>query len=108
MSWDIGAYVWVDHQMVMVVDPVNYTHNCNEMIRAAGFEDFPHHLHGMKTGDFVAAMKYVLIEWENNREKYAAMNPENGWGNFGGLWMVMEDLIGKLSAFPSAFLYVSN
>lgn len=78
MSWDIG----IELNGVRFEDASwNYTHNCNDMMREAGY-DWIYHLDGERVADTLPKFQAMVENLEANPEKYRAMNPENGWGDY--------------------------
>ena len=107
MSWDVWLETEVDGHAVELVDSINYTHNCNGMIRDAGFAEWPYELGGMTSAEFCAKLNDTLHTLRANRAKYEAMNPENGWGSYDSLLPVLTEILDKFSRFPSGEVKVS-
>ncbi len=78
MSWDIGIEL---NGVKFDNANWNYTHNCNDMMREAGY-DWIYHLDGKRVADTLPKFQAMLDELKAHPEKYQAMNPENGWGNY--------------------------
>ena len=89
MSWDIGfelsGYKFQDKEW-------NYTHNCNEMMRAAGL-DWIYNLHGLKVKGTLPQFELMLERLKADPERYIAMNPPNGWGDYHSLVAIWEEII---------------
>ena len=51
------------------------------MMRDAGY-DWIYHLHGELVADTLPKFQAMVDNLEANPEKYRAMNPENGWGDY--------------------------
>ena len=107
MSWDIWLAVEVDGKDVEVVPSVNYTHNCNGMIRAAGFDRWPYELDGMHCGDFCRRLETTLGRLRADPGWFRTMNPPNGWGDYDSLVQVLSELLDSFDRFPSATVRVS-
>lgn len=86
MSWDIGfelnGYRFKDMAW-------NYTHNCNDMMRQAGY-DWIYNLDGMKVIDTLPRFEQMLIKLKATPDKFVIMNPDNGWGDYNGLVKMWE------------------
>lgn len=104
MSWDIWLTTEVDGRTVTIEDAgdFNYTHNCNRMIRHAGFEEWPYQLDGMPAGDFCKRLDAVLVAFREDPDRYREMNPENGWGDFDSLHLLLTEVLDSFDPFPSA------
>ena len=107
MSWDIWLAVEVDGKDVEVVPSVNYTHNCNPMIRSAGFEEWPYKLDGMHCGDFCRRLDVTLQRLKADPGWFRTMNPPNGWGDYDSLVRVLGELLDAFDRYPSATVRVS-
>lgn len=107
MSWDIWLAVEVDGHEVEVTPSVNYTHNCNHMIRAAGFEEWPYELDGMHCGDFCRRLDVTLQRLRSDPDRLRAMNPPNGWGDYDRLVSVLSEVLDDFGRYPSATVRVS-
>lgn len=60
---------------------MNLTYNLSPMVQAAGLPKWDD-LVGMKARKVAKIIKKCVDELLKNPEKYRAMNPENGWGNY--------------------------
>ena len=107
MSWDIWLAVEVDGKDVEVVPSVNYTHNCNPMIRAAGFEEWPYDLDGMLCREFCRRLDATLRELRADPKTFRFMNPVNGWGDYDSLVRVLGEVLDSFDRYPSATVRVS-
>lgn len=106
MSWDFSLEVEVDGIAVWITDDINYTHNCNPMIRAAGFEAWPH-VYGWRAGSVGLILGHTLSKMRADPAKFRAMNPANGWGDYDGLLQVLDRIHADCETFPSATVRVS-
>lgn len=110
MSWDATLHDDRGH----LEHTQNYTHNTNAMIAEAILasedvetpttstlsEDHPlaiaigpawmERLHGMSGEEGVKFLQMIITEFEANPAKYRAMNPENGWGDYDSLLIVLK------------------
>ena len=86
MSWDIGielnGFKFEDASW-------NYTHNTNDMMRAAGY-DWIYNLNGLKVVDTLPSFEHMLENLKADPERYTPMNPANGWGDYNSLVAVWE------------------
>lgn len=103
MSYDV--YGVCDHCGASMFD-WNYTSNCAQMWREAGcdiaeFHDKPASALASALGDALTAM-------EANPDKFRAMNPSNGWGDFDRLFVQLRILRRKLLENPNTKVRVSR
>ena len=89
MSWDIGIEV---NGIRFENADWNYTHNCNQMMREAGY-DWIYHLDGELVSETLPKFQAMLENLEANPEKYRAMNPENGWGDYDRLCTLWREIL---------------
>jgi len=101
VSWDIKMTTIVDGKKVYFGPDYNYTHNTNEMIRQAGFPEFPE-VDGMSVGEFVAKLDIVLTAFAADPGGYRAMDPPNGWGSYDSLSEVLTEMVEAYRPYPSA------
>lgn len=98
MSWDIGielcGYKFQDKEW-------NYTHNCNDMMRAAGV-DWVYTLDGLKVKDTIPQFEMMLENLKADPERYIAMNPPNGWGDYNSLVAIWEEIIPEAKKISEA------
>ncbi len=108
MSWKIHLYIVCDCKNISVDEGENFTHNCNGMIREAGFEGWNmDDLMELTAGELRDKLMPVIRELEDNPEKYTEMNPPNGWGSYLTLLPVLQRLLGRCIDYPSAKVYAS-
>lgn len=100
----------------------NYTHNCNRMIETAlgseavaetsaawwaspdsglGQRSWWRLLDGRSGQDGAALLEAVIIAMETDPEKYRAMNPPNGWGDYDSLLGVLRDMRSRVPEWPT-------
>jgi hypothetical protein len=110
MSWDADLYDDRGHHE----GEWNYTHNTNGMIaaafEAASGETTPQcggplailigaawwkRLDGVSGKDGAAYLASIVTGLEADPERYRAMNPENGWGDYDGLLGVLREMRDK-------------
>lgn len=82
----------------------NYTSNCGRMWRTAGADlaEF----HGKPAGECFPILVAAIQELKANPDKYRAMNPENGWGSYGGLLPALQELAVAFEHHPKAIVQV--
>lgn len=102
MSWDVWLATEVDGHEVEITPSFNYTHNCNPMIRLAGFEQWPYELNGMACRQFCSKLADALHEMRRTPDRYRAMDPENGWGDFDSLRTQLTKIHDTFDRYPSA------
>lgn len=101
MSWDLYIeHPWCQHcgQQTSIAS-WNYTHNTNPMMRWAGCG--PDDLDGLSVADADAKLSACIRKMEENPETLRAMNPENGWGDYDRLLVVLKEIRSALRCAPS-------
>lgn len=96
MSWDATLNVQ-GHD----VFEVNYTHNMNSAIRAAGFESWWSGVGRMGSRDMAYRLTQVLIELRARPLKYIEMEPANGWGSVKTLVPVIQSMVEACREHPA-------
>lgn len=107
MSWDLDAHVVVDGNPIRVGD-WNYTHNCNGMVRDAGVPDWLQWDDGISSPDLVAKLATAIAGLEAEPDRFRAMNPSNGWGDYDSLLETLKEIHAQAVKFPSARWSVSR
>ena len=87
----------------------NYTHNCNPMandaLRAAGIEPtggtWWWHIDDMTGPDGAAVLSAILDQFAADPERYRAMNPKNGWGDYDSFAEVLREMCAGLPEWPT-------
>lgn len=84
----------------------NYTSNCAPMWRAAGLDlaEFD----GKTAAECTPVLHAGCLELGSNPDKYRAMNPENGWGDYSGLMHRLAVLAAWFERHPKATVRVSR
>jgi hypothetical protein len=77
---------------------VNITYNLSQMWREAGFDDRA--CDAGRAGDIVPNVKEAIATLRASPARFEAMNPENGWGSYGGLIIALEELLRACEAHP--------
>jgi hypothetical protein len=62
----------------------NITHNVAPMWRAAGVYKSLYRSEGKRAGELVETLEKGIEDMTANPDKYKALNPANGWGNYEG------------------------
>ena len=106
MSWSVHLEKKIDGEWVTVTETINYTHNCNQMVREAGLPEWPR-VGGWKARKLERRLNKVLFRLAANPQKYRVMEPENGWGDYVGLMRVLEDVWKQCRTFPSTRVWMS-
>jgi len=108
MSWDLMPFVHVDgHRINLRPHAWNYTHNTNQMIRKAGFTEWPYDVDGMDGITFTKKLGDAITSLNDDPDKFTAMNPENGWGDYVGILDILREIHEVAVKFPSATWDVS-
>lgn len=89
MSWDIGIHL---NGIRFENADWNYTHNCNKMMRDAGY-DWIYSLQDQKVIDTLPQFNAMLANLKAHPKKYRAMNPENGWGDYDRLVELLDKIL---------------
>jgi hypothetical protein len=74
----------------------NITHNLGKMANAAGVYQHlwrPEELGITLAIELIAPLAAGLSALKNDPDKFKALNPDNGWGNYDGLVKFIEDYI---------------
>lgn len=85
----------------------NYTYNCSPMFRAALGGKGLYELAGKPGGLAAQMLGHAIGQMVHHREKYEAMNPENGWGDYSSAVKFLERLRADCLAHPKALVEVS-
>ncbi len=90
----LGNYEW------------NCTYNLGPMLRAAGFPDWIL-LDGAQASDAAGMLDNVSRTLRSDPEKFRAMNPPNGWGDYEGAIEFVESMRDGCAANPRATIGAS-
>lgn len=108
MSWTFYLYVELDGHKIEVPNTwINYTNNCNGMIRQAGFDEWPHLPSNVTAKELGEKLQLAYKNLLNNPETYKPMNPANGWGSYETLLPVLMTVVGNCLKYPSAKVCIS-
>lgn len=103
MSWDVGLE---DSRGRRVGDlDANCTYNLGPMFRAAG-ETTPSLWNGERAGEVAHLCEQLLTAMEADPRCFLALNPANGWGDYGWAAKFLRLVWRACSAHPRAFVRV--
>lgn len=108
MSWDcdLDLHLTVDgNDIYHSCGSWNYTYNTSPMIYdALGMKDgsWRELIEGKGGAEGAEVFARIVAGLEAAPEKYRAMNPENGWGNYDDLLGVMREMRDAGRKWPSA------
>lgn len=90
----------------------NFTHNTSAMIYDAlnvqsyelpDGQPWFHHLDGMTGPDGAAFLHVIITGLRGDPERYRAMNPANGWGNYDDLVRVLCEMRDSVPEWPTTW-----
>jgi len=105
MSLDVAL---VKLQPAEVFD-FNITHNLTPMAEAAGLYKAmwrPEELGIKLAGDLIPILAQGLLLLEDHPEKFIALNPENGWGDYEGFFRCVRRYLAACKDHPDAEIRV--
>ena len=87
MSWDVSLHTHkaaCEHcgrgEESDIIYDVNYTSNMYPMLKRAGFDW--DEINGKSALIAGGRLNWLILQLENDRAGYEALNPSNGWGNY--------------------------
>lgn len=89
----------------------NITHNLNAMAEAAGIYKHlwrPDEIGITKASQLIEPLRVGLAALESDPEKFKALNPPNGWGNYRGLVGFVRNYLFACEQDPDADVSVSR
>ena len=92
--------------LTTVVDIGNYTSNVSGMWAKALGERLSE-FDGRNAGDSVPQLDQAIADMQANRADYEAMNPDNGWGRYGGALEYLRTLRDGCARHPKTVIRVS-
>lgn len=108
MSWDVWLITEVDGHEIRVGDEhINYTHNCNGMIRDAGFTEWPYAVEDWSAARLADELDSAIRNLEADPKRYRAMDPPNGWGSYDSLLPVLRKVRDQCRTYPSTTVRMS-
>lgn len=87
----------------------NITHNLSTMAEAAGIYEClwsPGHAGVTKASQLIGPLTDGLMRLQIDPERFEAMNPKNGWGDYDGLVRFVADYLEACKAYPDATVRV--
>lgn len=106
MSYDVSLTINTGIEEVNVAECGNYTSNVSPMwSEALGFPLSK--LCGMNASDAVPHLRKAIAAMEDEPNKYRAMNPENGWGNYEGALSYLRKMLIECVQHPLCKIYIS-
>ena len=107
MSYDTSLRISTGNGDSLDLDLGNYTYNCSEMLAKATKGKFGlSTLSGMNALEVANILDEAIKEMRNNKEKSAAMNPKNGWGDYDGWLTYLENIAKACRIHPKTILNV--
>ncbi len=91
----------------MPVFEVNITHNLASMADAAGVYACmwrPAQAGVRTAADLIVPLEKALVKMTSDPQRFKALNPKNGWGDFGLLQKVITELLAACRANPDALV----
>lgn len=109
MSYDV--YLAIDTgggEMADVVEIGNYTSNVAPMWHKALPPDGIAGLDGRRCDEVEAALGAAVERMEQQPDEYIPLEPENGWGDYGGATAYLKRLAIEASKHPACVIRVSR
>lgn len=114
MSYDIELLVYTaitgqdgESESVTVYDVGNYTSNVAPMWSAALGRSLGD-LHGRSAGACVVWLTSAVKDMKREPDKYKAMNPKNGWGDYEGALAYLENLLHACKILPNTTVWIDH
>lgn len=76
------------------------THNLIPMWRAAGVSEVLYESEGKLARDIIPALKAGVAAMKAEPQKFEALNPLNGWGDYDGALAFLERFLAACEAHP--------
>lgn len=105
MSLDI--WLQCDHCQLTTGD-LNYTHNVSPMWREAGCYDALYNSDGKRASETLEILNEAIKKMSQDPEKYRALNPSNGWGNYDSALQFLRDWRTSVENHPDMIIRVSR
>ncbi len=106
MSYDFGMKADLGNGKIYLNYEKNYTYNVSPMFYEAFGEPGINFIEGKTGEECMVRLLSGLANMDNNKKKYKAMNPDNGWGCYEGAVEVIETLIKWAKESPKAEFYI--
>ncbi|MFK0124912.1 hypothetical protein ACIQSP_16545 [Streptomyces nigra] len=112
MSYDVSLHATLDTGSaepmdVCVADIGNYTSNVSRMWTAALGHPLAD-LHDQTAGDHTDRLKQAVIKLEASPGYFTELEPDNGWGDYGGALDYLRKLRDACILHPKATIRVSH
>jgi hypothetical protein len=112
VSYDFWLEIDTGDPEPHVIDSdLNYTSNVHPMwdlaLKGQAVEGVAE-MHGLIAGDCVGSLRGAVAEMDRHPLTFAAMNPENGWGDANGAREFLERMASACAAHPKATVAVSR
>lgn len=89
----------------------NVTHNLGKMAEAAGIYKAlwrPEEIGITRAYQLIEPLRAGLLLMKAEKERFEALNPENGWGSYAGFVKFVENYLTACENNPQAEVYVSR
>lgn len=103
--------VWITAMQETEVYSANITHNLGGMARLAGLYEAlwrPEEINVTSAGELVPFLVNGLNALEGDPEKFRALNPENGWGDYDGLVRFVKAYLDACLLTPHGTIGISR
>lgn len=103
MSWDVDIIINTGIEDSSVEECGNYTYNVSPMYyNSFNLEEGLRGLHQMGCEDAIKHLNIAINKMESDPEKYRAMNPKNGWGDYEGALNFLKRIRKDCTKHPKA------
>ena len=106
MSYDVSLVINTGHQNAEVCDVGNMTYNVSPMFQEALGGDGLMGMQGHKAKDSIPLLQQAVKDMRDHPDKYKAMNPSNGWGDYHGALAYLEKLLESCKDHPRCTIYI--
>lgn len=108
VSWDVCCTIDAGGPEPAGLDGLdeNYTYNCAPMFDEAAGMEFSE-LNGCPASEVARIIGTALVRMREDRPKYEAMNPSNGWGSYETFVQFLEKIADFCRRHPRATLRVT-
>lgn len=103
--------VWLTAVIESTVFDANITHNLGEMASEAGIYKClwrPDEIGISKANQLIEPLRNGLKLLKDNPEKFKALNPPNGWGNYERFVSFVSEYLAACEKFPEANICISR